>query len=122
MERGWEAATMAIVSDAISTGRIDIHSDNFGDDAFLRAGLKLNHLRMIVAIEDSGQISAAAETLNISQPAASRMLAEMESILKTPLYERVARGVVLTTSEKHSPGVHEKFCWNCARPAVRLPN
>ncbi|PKA41329.1 LysR family transcriptional regulator [Rhizobium sullae] len=88
---------MAIVSDAISTDRIDIHSDNFGDDAFLRAGLKLNHLRMIVAIEDSGQISAAAETLNISQPAASRMLAEMESILKTPLYERVARGVVLTT-------------------------
>jgi DNA-binding transcriptional LysR family regulator len=52
---------------------------------------------MIVAIEDSGQISAAAEVLNISQPAASRMLSEMESITKTSLYERVARGVVLTT-------------------------
>ncbi|CAK09107.1 putative LysR family transcriptional regulator [Rhizobium johnstonii 3841] len=76
---------------------VDIHSDNFGDDNLLRAGLKLNHLRMIVAIEDSGQISAAAEVLNISQPAASRMLSEMESITKTSLYERVARGVVLTT-------------------------
>ncbi|MFB2607775.1 LysR family transcriptional regulator, partial [Rhizobium phaseoli] len=87
---------MTIVSEPISMDHVDIHSDNFGDDSLLRAGLKLNHLRMIVAIEDSGQISAAAEVLNISQPAASRMLSEMESITKTQLYERVARGVVLT--------------------------
>ncbi|MBB2673463.1 UNVERIFIED_ORG: DNA-binding transcriptional LysR family regulator [Rhizobium esperanzae] len=88
---------MTIVSEPISMDHVDIHSDNFGDDGLLRAGLKLNHLRMIVAIEDSGQISAAAEVLNISQPAASRMLSEMEAITKTQLYERVARGVVLTT-------------------------
>ncbi|NLS04347.1 LysR family transcriptional regulator [Rhizobium sp. P32RR-XVIII] len=88
---------MTGISGPISADRIDVHSQNFGDDALLRAGLKLNHLRMIVALEDSGQISAAAESLNISQPAASRMLAEMESIVKTSLYERVARGVVLTT-------------------------
>lgn len=75
---------------------IEIHTDNFRDDSLLKAGLKLNHLRMIVAIEDSGQISAAAEAMNISQPAASRMLSEMESIVKTALYERIARGVVLT--------------------------
>ncbi|MGR9247421.1 LysR family transcriptional regulator [Rhizobium leguminosarum] len=88
---------MTIVSEPFSMDHVDIHSDNFGDDSLLRAGLKLNHLRMIVAIEDSGQISAAAEVLNISQPAASRMLSEMESITKSSLYERVARGVVLTT-------------------------
>ncbi|MBY5405722.1 MULTISPECIES: LysR family transcriptional regulator [Rhizobium] len=88
---------MAIISEPFLMDHVDIHSDNFGDDGLLRAGLKLNHLRMIVAIEDSGQISAAAEVLNISQPAASRMLSEMESITKTSLYERVARGVVLTT-------------------------
>jgi len=97
MERSGEAATMTIVSEPISMDQVDIHTDSFADDSLLRAGLKLNHLRMIVAIEDSGQISAAAEVLNISQPAASRMLSEMESITKTPLYERVARGVVLTT-------------------------
>jgi DNA-binding transcriptional LysR family regulator len=97
MERSEEAATMTIVSEPFSMDYVDIHSDSFGDDSLLRAGLKLNHLRMIVAIEDSGQISAAAEVLNISQPAASRMLSEMESITKTSLYERVARGVVLTT-------------------------
>jgi DNA-binding transcriptional LysR family regulator len=74
----------------------EIRTDNFRDDSLLRAGLKLNHLRMIVMIEDHGQISAAAHALAISQPAASRMLSEMESIVKMPLYERVARGVVLT--------------------------
>ena len=84
-----------IYNDYLSEG-IEIHSDNFRDDALLKAGLKLNHLRMIVTIEDHGQISAAAESMNMSQPAASRMLSEMESIVKSPLYERVARGVVLT--------------------------
>lgn len=62
----------------------------------LRSGLKLNHLRMIVAIDDHRQISAAAAALNISQPAASRMLTEMEGILKAQLCERASRGVELT--------------------------
>lgn len=62
----------------------------------LRAGLKLSHLRMVVAIDDYRQISAAAAALNISQPAASRMLTEMETILKAQLCERVSRGVELT--------------------------
>ncbi|MDM9628974.1 LysR family transcriptional regulator [Rhizobium sp. S152] len=97
MERSEEAATMEFNSGHVALANVDIHTDIFGDDGLLRAGLKLNHLRMIVAIEDSGQISAAAEALNISQPAASRMLSEMESIMKTPLYERIARGVALTT-------------------------
>ncbi len=69
-----------------------------GDDTegLLRSGLKLSHMRMIVAIEDSGQISAAAHMLNISQPAASRMIAEMEDILGVPLCRRLPRGVELT--------------------------
>ena len=66
------------------------------DFGLLRSGLKLSHLRMIVAIEDHRQISAAANALNISQPAASRMLTEMETILKAQLCERVSRGVALT--------------------------
>lgn len=72
-----------------------------GDDlqgvGLLRAGLKLSHLRMIVAIEEHKQVSAAADVLNISQPAASRMLTEMETILKAQLCERLSRGVTLTS-------------------------
>jgi DNA-binding transcriptional LysR family regulator len=65
-------------------------------EALLRAGLKLGHMRMIVALEDHGQISAAAQVLNISQPAASRMIAEVEDILSVAICERLPRGVRLT--------------------------
>ena len=70
--------------------------ESLQDIGLLRSSLKLGHLRLIVAIEGHKQVSAAAETLNISQPAASRMLTEMETILKAPLCERVSRGVALT--------------------------
>lgn len=60
-------------------------------------GLKIGHMRMMVALDVSGSVSAAAAMLNISQPAASRMIAEMESILDARLLERLARGVRLTS-------------------------
>ena len=69
--------------------------DEIADDS-RRGGLKLTHMRMIVALEDSGQISAAAHMLNVSQPAASRMIAEMESILGVTLCRRLPRGIILT--------------------------
>ena len=65
-------------------------------DFLIKAGLKLSHLRLISAISDHGQVSAAAESMHISQPAASRMLHEVESILKAPLCERAAKGMVMT--------------------------
>ena len=69
-------------------------------DTLLRNGLKLGHLRMIVALDDNGQVSTAAHVMNISQPAASRMLAEIEGITQAPLCERLPRGVVLTSYGK----------------------
>lgn len=62
-----------------------------------RSALKFNHMRMITALEEHGNVSAAAAALNISQPAASRMIAEMEAILGAALLERHARGVTLTS-------------------------
>jgi DNA-binding transcriptional LysR family regulator len=58
--------------------------------------LKMSHLRMIVALEEHEMVSAAANAMNISQPAASRMIAEMESLLNAQLCERLSRGVRLT--------------------------
>jgi DNA-binding transcriptional LysR family regulator len=58
--------------------------------------LKMSHLRMIVALEELEMVSAAAAAMNISQPAASRMIAEMESLLNAQLCERLSRGVRLT--------------------------
>ena len=69
------------------------------DDPFLKPSmaLKIGHMRMMVALDQQGSISAAAATLNISQPAASRMIAEMEEIVDAPLVERLPRGVALTS-------------------------
>ena len=61
-----------------------------------RIALKINHMRMMVALDDHGQVSTAAHLLNISQPAASRMIAEIESLLEAPVCERLPRGVALT--------------------------
>ena len=61
-----------------------------------RTGIRIPHLRLIVSLDDYGQISAAASVLNMSQPAASRMLSDMEMVLEAPLYERQSRGVVMT--------------------------
>lgn len=58
--------------------------------------LKLSQLRLVAAIEDAGSVSAAAQTLNLSQPAASRMVAELEASFGAALCERLARGVRLT--------------------------
>ena len=59
-------------------------------------GLKLLHLRLIKSIDDSGQISQAAVRIGISQPAASRLLAEIEQIIGHPMHIRQGRGIVLT--------------------------
>lgn len=67
-----------------------------GAASLLRAGLKLGHLRLIVALDEQEKVSAAASLLNITQPAASRMIAEIEGILQAPLCERLPRGVILT--------------------------
>ena len=48
-------------------------------------------------IEDNGQISAAAHVLNISQPAASRMIAEIEGILEVPALRAAARAAIELT-------------------------
>ena len=53
-------------------------------------------MRMIVALDDHGRVSAAAQVMNISQPAASRMISEMEAVLEVKLCERLPRGITLT--------------------------
>lgn len=63
--------------------------------ALLRHGLKLSHLRLIAAVEETGQISAAASQLSMTQPAASRMLAEIERRVSAQLYQRHPRGITL---------------------------
>ncbi|QPF82121.1 LysR family transcriptional regulator [Bradyrhizobium genosp. L] len=55
--------------------------------------LKLRQLRLLVALDDARKLQLAAERLNITQSAASKMLAEIEAVARVPLFERTARGV-----------------------------
>ncbi|MCT8998697.1 LysR family transcriptional regulator [Chelativorans intermedius] len=61
--------------------------------AHSRTPLKLAHFRLIAAIAEQGQLSPAAAALSMTQPAASRMLAQIEAIVGAPLFERHARGM-----------------------------
>lgn len=58
--------------------------------------LMLKHLRLIAAIAEHGQLSLAAQALGLTQPAASRSLAEAEAMVGAELFERHARGMVPT--------------------------
>ena len=58
--------------------------------------LKTTHFRLILRIAETGTLQSAAVVVAISQPAASRMLAEIETLVGAPLFTRHAKGMVLT--------------------------
>jgi DNA-binding transcriptional LysR family regulator len=60
---------------------------------FLRARIKTRQLMLLIAIGDAGNIHRAAQVLNISQPAASKLLKDLEDALGIALFERLPRGM-----------------------------
>jgi len=55
--------------------------------------LKTRHLLLLVHLYEQRSVLRAAEAANMTQPAASKLLAEMEDLLGVSLFERHARGV-----------------------------
>jgi LysR family nitrogen assimilation transcriptional regulator len=55
--------------------------------------IQLRHLRYFVCIVDAGDLSRAATTLFVAQPALSQQMAELEQDLGLALLQRSARGV-----------------------------
>lgn len=60
---------------------------------FVRAHLKNRHLVLLAEIGMHGSILRAAEAANITQSAASKLIAELEHVLGVPLFNRRHRGV-----------------------------
>jgi DNA-binding transcriptional LysR family regulator len=58
--------------------------------------LTLKQLRLIAMIAEHQQLSLAAQVLSLTQPAASRAVAEIERICGGPIFERHARGMTVT--------------------------
>ncbi|WP_199257740.1 LysR substrate-binding domain-containing protein [Paracoccus binzhouensis] len=64
--------------------------------AVIHPGIKLRHIRAFLAIAAEGGLSPVARAQGISQPALSRTLAELETLLGQPMFLRQGRRLLLT--------------------------
>lgn len=62
----------------------------------MHPGIKLRHIRVFLDIAAEGSLSAVARAQGITQPAVSRSLAELETLLGQPMFHRQGRRMVLT--------------------------
>jgi DNA-binding transcriptional LysR family regulator len=63
--------------------------------------LKLRQLRAVLAVEEHGSVTRAAEHLFVTQAAVSKVIAELEAQIGAPLFERQGRGIVATEAGRH---------------------
>lgn len=61
-------------------------------DRVLRSNLKLRHLQLLVALDEFRHLGRVSEFLSITQPAVSKMLAEIEKMFELQLFSRSTRG------------------------------
>ncbi|MGB3287872.1 MAG: LysR family transcriptional regulator [Burkholderiaceae bacterium] len=64
---------------------------NFTNQALRR--LRLRHIELLQALGEVATVSAAAAKLNLSQPAVSKMLQEIEEVSQAQLFYRGRRGI-----------------------------
>lgn len=63
---------------------------------FVRARLKTRQLLLLAAMEEEGNVRRAADMLGMTQPAASRLLKELEDVLDVKLFDRTPHGMHAT--------------------------
>lgn len=79
--------------------KISPHASNLAQRNAARAPrldrLRIRHLRFFELVAEHGSLSAAAERLALSQPAATKMLHELEAAFGVELVARTTRGAAL---------------------------
>jgi len=83
------------------------------------ARVKFRHLQCFLAVAQFGSVRQAAESLSITQPAVSKTIAELESVLGVRLFERGRRGAV-PTREGQLFMPHASASVNALRHGVEL--
>jgi DNA-binding transcriptional LysR family regulator len=66
--------------------------------AVMRSRLKMRQITLLAHLDEERCVMRAAEAIGMTQPAASKLLREMEDALQVQLFERRARGIVPTSS------------------------
>jgi DNA-binding transcriptional LysR family regulator len=73
------------------------------------AGVRMKQFLLLIALGNHGSIRKAADEMSISQPAASKSLLEMESVLGVQLFERTHSGLAPTEAGRcaieHAQGI-----------------
>lgn len=59
---------------------------------------RLRHLQMLVQVAELGSVRKAAESVGLTQPAATHLVVELERLLECALFQRHARGMRPTAS------------------------
>ena len=79
----------------------------------LKLRIRPRQLALLVALDAQRNLRRAAAAVSISQPAATKLLAQLEADLGLPLFERSARGMAPTaygaTMIRHAQVVHSDF-------------
>src|SRR5581483_11024737 len=66
--------------------------------SLMRSRLNIRQLALLAHLAEERCVMRAAEAVGMTQPAASRLLREIEDTLQVRLFERHARGIVPTSS------------------------
>lgn len=69
--------------------------------------LRMRHLQLVIAVAETGSIRKAATRLDISQPAASELLRDVEHLFGKTLFVRSRRGITATPA---AAGLLERAC------------
>jgi len=62
----------------------------------LRQQVRLRHLLLLEALERHGSLRRASADLSVTQPAATKLLAQLEALLGLPLFDRGPQGLAAT--------------------------
>ncbi|WP_280190528.1 LysR family transcriptional regulator [Delftia sp. PS-11] len=66
--------------------------------------LRMRQVALMLAIDEQGTLRGAAAQMGLTQPAATKMLHELESALGLPLFDRVGRGLRLNAAGERVTG------------------
>jgi hypothetical protein len=79
--------------------------------------LKMQHLKIVMAVAEWGSMQQAARHLAISQPVVSKIIADLEDMLGVRLFDRSPQGVEPTGAPCSSAPLPSST--NCGRASTR---